>query len=36
MPYITNGLVPQTNNEGKENDNNEQEQIKIGGTYEKT
>jgi hypothetical protein len=26
MPYITNGLVPQTNNEGKENDNNEQEQ----------
>ena len=26
MPYITNGLVPQTNNEGKENDNDEQEQ----------
>lgn len=26
MPYITNGLLPQTNNEGKENDNNEQEQ----------
>jgi len=26
MPYITNGLVPQTNNEGQENDNNEQEQ----------